>query len=126
MSATLYHTLKNHVRGYGFYTNPIDIRKVISITYSKRLFRIMDKDYIYRLDIEYYDPKSVLTTIHVFSSNGGPAVGISSSYEEHSYITLRYKTRTDVEQEISEIKKFDDEQNMKLQNFANEQNMKLT
>jgi hypothetical protein len=125
MNATLLHNLKSHVKGWSsFYVNPIDIRKVIDISYNKRLFCIFDSEYKYTLRIEYYNPRSEITTSPVFTSRGS-GVAITESYKEISIMTIRYKTKNEINQEINEIyklkniiKNFDEEQNKKLKDFA--------
>ena len=57
--ATVYHTLKNCVRGWStFYTNPLDVSKIISVTYTERLFCLFNPEYIYSVIINYSRPRS--------------------------------------------------------------------
>ena len=126
MSPTLFHQLKHHTKGWSsFYVNPIDVRKVISISWNPRLFCIFDQDYPYTLRIKYYNPRSVEIASPVISG-GHTGIAFTEKYEENSYITIRYKTENEVHQEINEINKlqniiknFDEEQNKNLKNFAN-------
>jgi hypothetical protein len=127
MSPTLFHQLKHHVKGWSsFYVNPIDVRKVISISWHPRLFCIFNQDYPYTLKIKYYDPRNVTIANPVFTSGGHTGIALTNIYEEHSYMEIRYKTENEVHQEINEInnlqniiKNFDQEQNKNLINFAN-------
>lgn len=126
MSPTIYHTFRNFVKGYSFFHhNPIDVRKVIEIYYRKRLFCILDREYKYKLIIEYSNPRSNLTITPMITFGGQVGVAYTRIYEESSLMTLRFKTEKEVKNEINEIKikqnlisEFDNEQNIKLAEFA--------
>jgi hypothetical protein len=127
MSPTLHHTFKGFVKGLSyFHINPVDIRKVIKINYRKRLFCIFDTEYKYSMEIEYFNPRSEISSSTVITSGGHVGFGIYNQYVETSEMTLRYKTEKEVIDEIDEIKKiqklisqFDIEQNLKLEKFIN-------
>ncbi len=127
MSPTLFHQLSHHVKGWSsFYLNPIDIRKIVSVKWHPRLFCVFNRDYPYTLSIKYYNPRSVVTSGPVLTTGGHVGASLTEKYEEHSYMTIRYKTEGAVHQEINEINKlqniiknFDEEQNKKLLYFAN-------
>ena len=131
MSATVYHTFTGCVKGLSsFHINPADVRKIIDITYRKRLFCIFNKEYKFSLDIKYFDPKNETTVSPavVFAGQYGIGGVFHSTYVETSIMTLRYKTKKEVINVIDEIKmkqslisKFDNEQNKKLQEFIDTQ-----
>lgn len=132
MLPTLHHTLKNFVnRGINF-PNPIDVRKVIDITHRKRMFCIFDPDYLWIMNIEYDNPINTVSVLPVISANGSVGVALAREYEPSSIITLRYKSLLEIENEKSEIKrlqeiikKYDEEQNINLQNYALKHNINL-
>lgn len=126
MTPTLYHTLKNYMRGWSsFHVNPLDIRKIIEINYHQRLFCIFDREYKFTLKIKYYNPRSESNSSLVMTAGGHVGVAFNERYVESSYMTVRYKTENEIKQEIEKInnlqniiKKFDEEQCIKLNNFA--------
>ena len=88
------------IRGLSeFQLKQIDVSKIVSIDSRKRLFKILDQDYDYTLDIVYNKSitKSKLMPV-------GPIfVPMSYTETEHN-MTRRYKTKKDVDDEINEIK----------------------
>ena len=80
MKGLVYHKLKG-IRGWSnLNISKIDVYKVMDIYYEKRLFCILNKDYPYKLIIEYHaHPKYIYN------------------------ITKRYKTEIEVQNEVSEI-----------------------
>ncbi len=81
MEGLVYHTLKG-IRGWGnLNISKIDVHRIEEIYYEKRLFCILNKDYPYKLTIEYHTHKN----------------------DTHN-ITKRYKTEIEVQNEVYEIK----------------------
>jgi hypothetical protein len=125
MTSTIHHTLKNFVRGWtNFHINPIDIRKIVKISYHKRLFCIFQREYKYTLEIEYYNPRSESDASPIITTGGQVGFAFTNEYFETSQMTIRYKSENEIKQEIDEIKKiqdiikiFDEEQNKKLAEF---------
>lgn len=130
MTPTLHHTLKNFVNRWNKFSNPIDVRKVIDITYRKRMFCIFDPDYLYIMNIKYEKPRYKDTISPIILLNGYVGLAFTTRYEPSSNIIIRYKTLLEIENEKLEIKrlqeiikKYDDEQNIILQNYAEKQNI---
>jgi hypothetical protein len=68
MNATLYYRIRNSVRGWSFlYVNPVNVRKILNMGYSRRVFRILYPEYLYTLKIDYYDPHEEYNFTPVFS-----------------------------------------------------------
>ncbi len=100
----LFHQLKG-IKSWSHCLTKIDIGKVVSISSRKRLFKIIDQDYPYILNIEYIEPKTsvkiisnILSRIHIGSITVKRTVLTRC-------ITLRYKSETEVEDEIDEVLK---------------------
>ena len=66
------------------------------------MFCILDEEYKYSLEIEYFNPRSESSTTPVITSGGHFGVAFSNEYIETSEMTLRHKTEKEV---IDEIKK---------------------
>jgi hypothetical protein len=127
MFPSINHKLKNYVRGWSyFYCNPLDVRKIINMVYRKRIFCIRDREYKYKLTIEYFNPRSKTTLSPNITLGGGIGTVIHNEYVETSIITLRYKTEKEIIDEMDKVKKiqniikiYDNEQNKKLQEYIN-------
>lgn len=123
MFKILTHTLKG-IRGWSMNTdNLIDISKVINVVYSKRKFKIFDREYDYTLNIEYKEFNSNIIFVPIISS-GTYGIAPSQYVENSKTITKRYKTLQDVESEYNEIlikqkklNKFMKEQENKINNI---------
>ena len=82
----------------------IDIAKVMSLAYRKRLFCIFDREYPFTLQITYNEPKTVTTASPVFGKHNGGVV-LHRHTEQEQLITKRYMSEKDVVAEINEITK---------------------
>lgn len=127
MAATVHYLLKNFTKGWSsFYTNPLDIRKIINVSYHKRLFCLWDPEYEYSATITYYNPRSEYTNSTVITTGGHVGIAYTPTYKENSVITVRYKTENEILQVIDDINKrkdaiskFDKQQNDALGTFVN-------
>lgn len=99
MNGLILHTFKG-VNGWSTCNHSIiDVAKIKSIKYNKRLFTFFQKEYKYTLKINYKENNSNIGIIR------------ENSYDSTLYtqlITKRYKTINDVNDEITEIKKKQD------------------
>jgi len=78
------HKLKG-IRGWGDFISDIEICRINSITYGKRLFCLTDVDYKYKIEIKYYNPRKKIAY--------SPSQIIPYYYiSEYDYICARYKT----------------------------------
>jgi len=119
--ATLFHLLKNCKNGWSeFRINNLDVRKIKSYGYNKRLFCIFDIDHPYNFWIKYENPHSESDISPVFVNNKW-GYAITEKYSNTSIITKRYKSEEDILIEINEIKRL---LNV-IQQFDNEQISKL-
>src|SRR5689334_18355327 len=94
----IFHELKGIPGWSGVNKKIIDVAMVKEINFRKRLFRLIDREYPYTLNILYYDPHfgtSVFTT-------GGRRVNVSEAFCE-SYITRRLKSEHECLSEFNEI-----------------------
>ena len=97
----IFHSLKG-IPGWSTCTHvKIDINKIISINYTKRMFKIFNREHDYTLNIEYDEINTYTTIIPVIGGNGG--FTINNETEKERTITKRYKTLKDVTREIKEI-----------------------
>lgn len=104
MSASLKHILRNCKPGWSHLNlSELDVRKVMSIDYHKRLFCLFDRDHPYTLRIEYYNPRSTFGFAPVLGGRGGFVP--TNDYEESSMITKRYMTAKDAIADIIEIER---------------------
>lgn len=125
MAPTVFFQLSEHVRGWSrFYEQSLDVRKIKSISYRKRLFCLLDRDYPYTLSIKYHNITNESTLIPVITSNGTIGVGSSTYYKDTSLMTTRYKNLDDLQKDIKSIEElknkinlFDNEQNKKLEDY---------
>ena len=100
MRGFVFHTLKG-IPGWSYLTiGKIDVAKVISIGYSKRLFMITDRKFPYNLEISYENPHD---SVRGGFSASGHFVAVNG-VELKSEITKRYQTEAEVVNEINEIK----------------------
>ena len=83
----------------------IDISKVIKFGWCKRMFCILDRDYPYKLWIEYNQPTTILQTKPIYTTNGGVAIITTSSYIPTQTLEARYKSEKDVVEDFLEIQK---------------------
>lgn len=127
MAATVHYLLTNFTRGWSsFYTNPLDIRKIINIGYHKRLFCLWDPEYKYTATVTYYNPRAVSTVSPVITQRGHIGIAYTATYKDNSVMTVRYKTENEILQLIDDINKrkdaiskFDKQQNDVLGTFVN-------
>lgn len=125
MAPTIFFQLSDHIRGWSrFYEQSLDVRKIKSISYRKRLFCLLDRDYPYTLSIKYHNITNESTLIPVITSNGTIGVGSSTYYKDTSLMTTRYKNLDDLQKDIKSIEElknkinlFDNEQNKKLEDY---------
>lgn len=128
MTPTLFHYLGHHVSGWShFYTNPLDIRRIISITYHKRLFCIFDTKYKYTMKIKYngvgtMSPSSIEVSKKKFYTN------IPDRFVNFNCMSVRYESEQEIIKEIDKIKdlqdiiiKYDYEQDILMKKYSREQ-----
>lgn len=80
----------------------IDVSFVNEISYRKRLFSFLQKEYPYSLTIEYNIPREYITVSPIFGGKGG--FTINKQVDLTQLITKRYKTENQCMEEISKIK----------------------
>jgi hypothetical protein len=101
MKNILFHVLKGK-NGWSFLDlRRINVLKVQEMSCRERLFKFYDEEFPFVLDIEYAEDKTD-SVFPIFTSGGTIFV---SSHEDSQTITKRYKTSKEVYQEISDIKK---------------------
>jgi len=109
-AGVLFHTLKGTPGWSRLSIKNIDIARVLSISHSKRLFKIFDRDKPYTLEIKYYLPSVQTGVAPSFGRNVSFTV-YSEPILEHN-ITKRYETEQTVLKEVEDInnkiKKLDD------------------
>ena len=104
MNGILFHTLKG-IKGWGeLCISTIDVNKITHIYNKKRLFCIFNKDHPYNLTIKYYEPKESYSLAPGISFYGGITASLVKEVQLIAYITKRYKTEIEVQNEIKEIK----------------------
>lgn len=131
MTATLYHAFTNYAKGWAYHhINPVDVRKIINMSYEKRLFCLLDTDHKYTLKITYFNPRSEVDTNFVITS-GGIGFAITDKYEETCDLTFRYKTENEILNEMNHIKnlqniikKYDNEKNNELMDYVAQELLK--
>ena len=99
----LFHRLKGSKGWSDLSLSRIDIARVVTCNYDKRLFKLFNRDKPYTLEIKYYLPETSISVAPVFSGRGGVAV-----YNETTLIqtiTKRYESEDQVKNEISTINK---------------------
>lgn len=79
----------------------IEVEKVIEIEGRQREFMIFQKDYPFKLTIDYNLPKTTTRLNHVFGGKGGFTV--SQHHQESQIITKRYMTQKIMEEDIENI-----------------------
>lgn len=122
MAPTIFFQLSDHIRGWSrFYEQSLDVRKIKSISYRKRLFCIFNIDHPYTLSIKYHNITNESTLIPVITANGTIGVGSSTNYKDTSLMTVRYKNLVDLQKDMKSIEELKD----KINSFDNEQNKKL-
>jgi hypothetical protein len=129
MTTTVQYQLNDCVRGWSeFYTNPLDIRKIINISYHKRLFCLWDSEYKYSVTITYSNPRSVNTNSPVITLGGNVGMSLTTGYRDKSIMTVRYKTENEVLEVIDNINKrknliniYDRQKNEELDTFISGQ-----
>ena len=97
----IFHNLKGIKAWSNLSISKIDVAKVINLSYHKRLFMIFDRTHPYTLQITYSEPIERLMAAPVIGGQGGTA--IVKQVDLTQYITKRYTTLDEVENEISEI-----------------------
>lgn len=125
MAPTVFFQLSKHVRGWSrFYEQSLDVRKIKSTSYRKRLFCFFDREYPYTLSIKYHNITEELKLIPVVSNNGTFSAGLTTQHKDTSLMTVRYKNLDDLQKDIKSIEElknkinlFDNEQNKKLEDY---------
>lgn len=103
----IFHTLKG-IQGWSHLAiNKIDVAKVVDMSYHKRLFMIFNRTHPYTLHITYSEPIERLKPAPVIGGQGGTA--LVKQVDLTQYITKRYKTLDEAENEIKEIMKKQDQ-----------------
>ena len=98
---TLFHMLGHHVKGMSyFYVNPLDVRKVLDMKVSTRLFCLFDRQYPYTLKIKYSNPRE---TVGINPVIGGGGVVLSGEYSESDVMTVRYQSEEEAFNDLNEI-----------------------
>lgn len=104
IEGVFFHTLKG-INGLSYLNiSCIDISKIKSMTYRRRLFCIFEKDYPFTLEIIYKEPKTEIRINPVLAGNNVGA-GLHQYTSFTQIITKRYKCENDVFDEIKEIKR---------------------
>ena len=99
----LIHFPKNTVWGWSNHKiNPLDLLNVTKYEYYERLFCIINRDYPYTVDIEYYNPYNK-TNISPVITTGGIGISNNSVHVTKSNITRRFQTEDDCKKFISDI-----------------------
>lgn len=133
MRPTLYYAFKGLVHKPTFLcNNALNVRKIISMDCTRRLFRIKQPEYAYNLNIKYLNTlKQTITSVApVVTFFPTVMVGVSF-YPEYigpteQSVVIRYKTEQESIQEMNAIlrmqnliKQYDNEQTRQLQEFVN-------
>ena len=102
MQNIIKHTLKGKNGWSILNLSVIDVAKIKSIDFRKRVFCIFDKDLPYTLDIKYYEPKQHTSIAPTFTGRG---VGFTVVTETKVYqnITKRYSTQEECMKEVHDI-----------------------
>lgn len=101
MSRIIFHSLKGKP-GWSFLSiNKIDIAKIVSVFHNKRKFMITDTKYPYTLYIKYSHISNLTTFI---STGGGTGIIPINITTYTSTITKRYKSLSEILNELDEIK----------------------
>lgn len=109
--------LFNRIKGILFYEpkgkcgwssyqpSTIDVADVISLSYNKRLFSLLDRESPYTLNIQCYNISTKTRLAPVITSKGiGLAFTQCNNFE--SIITRRFKTVDEISNEISKISNY--------------------
>jgi hypothetical protein len=100
MKNILFHVLKGK-NGWSFLDlKRINVSKVIEMSCRERLFKFYDEEFPFVLEIEYAEEIDTLVPMII----NGATIFVSTN-DDSQTITKRYKTSKEVYQEISEIKK---------------------
>lgn len=99
MRAFVKHLIKWEY-GWGDQIRHLDVMKIGTITYKKRLFKLTQPRLPYTLTIEYKEPYDILSITPVIGGNG---VAISNTTESTQTITFRLPTEKDCKEEINKI-----------------------
>jgi hypothetical protein len=102
ITGVLFHELKGIPGWSSLDISKIDIGRVSSIGYRKRLFALSDKDHPYTMEIEYYLPKSNMNMAPVATMSGIGGTVYNETVLEQC-ITKRYPNEKSVQDEIKEI-----------------------
>jgi len=101
LAGVLFHNLKGSPGWSDLAIKNIDIARVLSVSHSKRLFKIFDRDKPYTLEIKYYLPGSQTGIAPSFGR--GTSVTVYNEPITEQIITKRYETRQMVLKEIQDI-----------------------
>ena len=101
----IFHRL-NGIRGWSeCILSVIDVARVQDISYRKRHFCIFDKQCPYQLEILYSVKTDKLALIPVVTSGAHIGFGMQRYTSRESYITKRYSSEQECQNEITEIHK---------------------
>lgn len=90
----IYHTFKGRtVRS----VNILDVNSIESMRVKKRIFKIIDRDCPYNLKVVYNEPKESI------GISFGIIPSVYNKVDIYQEATIRYKTKEDAENDISEI-----------------------
>jgi hypothetical protein len=96
----LFHTFKG-INGWSFCDHSaVDVARILSWKYFERVFRILDREYKFSLEIMYKENKTSLEPAPI---TGGKGVAWYYKTVTEQVITKRYRTEYEVHQEIREI-----------------------
>lgn len=118
----LFHKLKG-ARGWSsFFTQNVDVAKVVEITYRKRLFKIFDTECDYTMCIKYNQLKKHTDLAPTFTGgSGGFGVTVVDTVKMTQLMTVRYATKEDILEEFNSI----NQKREKLKAFHDEHYKKL-
>lgn len=122
----VYHQLKGIQGHSNLGIDYIDVGKISSISYAKRLFCIMDRTHKFTITIEYAEPKTewVSFPIPVYAGQFGIGIMFMKDVSFSQIITRRYNSEEECEAEISAIKYKQTQLDMlaiKLRNMLNQE-----
>lgn len=101
MQRIMTHVLKGKTGMSKLQLEEIDVEQVISMSYRKRWFAILDRDARYSLTVEY-DQQSHSAVLPVIVAGGHVGFALNN-VDDSSVITKRYASAEDCIREITEI-----------------------